>query len=132
MSIYKHLVVSEDSNLNGSWTTLGNAVIGAGGQVTQLTNKSTAVTLNTQIGSIILNNAALNASTAVSFTFTNSNIVATANVRVVHYAGGTAGAYIVTVFPGAGSAVVTITNISLGNLSEAIQLRFEITASSDS
>lgn len=132
MSIYKHQVVSEDVNGVGTETTLGIGVIGAGGSVTQLTDKSTAVTLNSQIGKITLNGAALAAATIGSFTFTNSNIVGTSNVRFEHVSGGTAGAYTVANFPGAGSTVVSVRNNTAGSLSEAIVLRFEITPSSDS
>ena len=45
---------------------------GAGGTVTQATSKSTAVTLNTPTGQIIMNNAALAAGASVFFNFNNS------------------------------------------------------------
>ena len=47
---------------------------GAGGTVTQLTSKSTAVTLNKPCGQITMNNAALAAGATVGFIFNNSAI----------------------------------------------------------
>ena len=47
---------------------------GAGGAVTQLTSKNTAVTLNKPSGTITMNNASLAAGASVSFTFNNSLI----------------------------------------------------------
>lgn len=132
MSTYKHLVVSEDANGNGTWSTQGASVTGAGGTVTQLTDKTTGVALNTQIGKIVTINAALGAATIVSFTFTNSQITSTCNLHFEHVSGGTAAAYTIAAFPGTGSAVVSIRNNTAGSLSEAIVLRFEITGSSDS
>ena len=47
-----------------------------GGTVTQATNKSTGVTLNTESGQITMNNAQLDAGTEVTFTVTNDKIAA--------------------------------------------------------
>ena len=65
-----------------------------GGTVTQATNKSTAVTLNTLSGQITMNDAALAAAAEVSFTLTNSKIAATDVVIVNHSSAGTAGSYL--------------------------------------
>ena len=62
-----------------------------GGTVTQATNKTTGVTLNTESGQITMNNAALAAAAEVSFTVTNSEIAATDVVVVNHGSAGTAG-----------------------------------------
>lgn len=100
---------------------------GAGGAVTQATNKSTGVTLNTVTGAITLNNAAMADSTPVSFTVTNSAVAATDAVIVNHASAGTAGAYLVSANAiGAGSFKITVQNISGGSLSEAIVLRFAV------
>ena len=48
-----------------------------GGTVTQATNKTTGVTLNTESGQITMNNAALGAAGEASFTVTNDKIAAT-------------------------------------------------------
>jgi hypothetical protein len=99
---------------------------GAGGAVTQLTDKSTTVVSNTITTAITMNNAALNAGVIVAFTFTNSAIAATDTVIVTHQSAGTSMAYAANAFPGAGSAVISVKNISAGNLSEAIVLRVTV------
>jgi len=99
---------------------------GAGGTVTQLTDKSTGVTLNTASGQITMNNATLNAGTAVSFTLTNSAIAATDLLVLNHVSGGTAGAYTLNPQCGAGNAVITVRNVTAGNLGEAIVLGFAV------
>ena len=96
-----------------------------GGTVTQATNKSTGVTLNTESGQITMNNAQLNAGVEVTFTVTNDKIAATDCVVVNHGSAGTAGSYLVGVSAiAAGSFKVTVTNASAGNLSEAIVINF--------
>lgn len=100
---------------------------GAGGSITQQTNKSTVVILNTACGDITLNNAALNAGVTVSFTITNSLIAAGDNMILNHSATGTFGSYVLN-FHGAtaGSGVIDVTNRTTGNLSEAIVIRFSL------
>lgn len=53
---------------------------GAGGSVTQATNRTTGVTLNTVTGTITTNNASLAAEAAAEFTVTNSTVAATDTV----------------------------------------------------
>jgi hypothetical protein len=100
----------------------------AQGAVTQATSKATGVTLNTSSGQITMNNAALAATTNVSFTLTNSLITAK-DVIIFNVAGGnaTAGTYnVFTSTLAAGSATVVLRNISAGSLSEAVVLNFAI------
>ncbi len=67
--------------------------IGNGGTVTQLTSKSTGVTLNTICGQITTNNASLAAGDAVVFRVTNS-LIADTDVILVNIASGSSpGAY---------------------------------------
>lgn len=100
---------------------------GAGGVVTQATDKSTGVTLNRPSGQITMNNATLNAGVEVSFTLTNSVIEATDVVVVNHGSAGTAGAYLVGIGAiAAGSCVITVSNASAGNLGEAIVLNYAV------
>src|SRR5262245_31197787 len=100
---------------------------GAGGAVTQQTNKSTGVTLNKVCGQITMNNAALNAGVEVAFTLTNSVIAATDVVIVNVGSVGTSAAYLLSVTAvGAGSCEITVSNASAGNLSEAIVLNFAV------
>jgi hypothetical protein len=100
----------------------------AQGAATQATSKSTGVTLNASAGQITMNNAALGATTNVSFTLTNSSITAK-DVIIFNVAGGnaTAGTYnVFTSTLAAGSATVVLRNISAGSLSEAVVLNFAI------
>jgi hypothetical protein len=99
---------------------------GAGGTVTQATNKSTGVTLNTQCGQVTMNNAQLDAATAVSFTLTNSQVAATDLLVVNHVSGGTTGAYLFGARAAAGSATITVRNVTAGNLSEALVIGFAV------
>jgi hypothetical protein len=99
----------------------------AQGTVTQLTDKSTGVTLNKSAGRITMINAALAGNTAVSFTLTNSTISANDAIIVNVSGGGTAGAYTTYISSmAAGSAVVTLRNLTAGSLSEAVVLNFAI------
>lgn len=100
---------------------------GAQGTVTQLTDKSTGVTLNKSAGRITMNNAALASNTAASFTLTNSLISANDVIITNVSGGGTAGAYTTYVSSmTTGSAVITLRNMSAGSLSEAVIINFAI------
>lgn len=99
---------------------------GAGGTVTQATNKSTGVTLNTRCGQVTMNNAALNADTTVSFVLTNSDIAAGDVLVLNHISGGTAGSYLLNARSAAGSATIDVRNITAGSLSEAIVIAFAV------
>jgi len=119
-----------------SLSTTGNQVIsgtgkqgyatGSGGVVTQITSKATGVTLSKSTGQITLNNAALAASTTVSFTLTNTVIEAGDILVMNHISGGTAGSYLLNAQSAAGSASINVRNISLGSLSEAIVIAFAV------
>ena len=100
--------------------------VGAGGTVTQLTNKATGVTLDKATGQITLAAASLAAATIVSFTLTNSAIAATDVMIVNHVSAGTRGAYLVNAECLAGSATISIRNNSAAALAEAIVLRFVV------
>jgi len=100
----------------------------AQGTVTQATDKSTAVTLNKSAGRITMNNAALAGSTAVSFTLNNSLISANDVITVCISSvttGSTAGAYTSYVSNmSAGSASITLRNLSATSYSEAVVINF--------
>lgn len=102
-------------------------VTGAGGTVTQLTSKSTGVTLNQPCGQIVTHDESLAANTAATFTVTNSFVAAT-DVVICHRAsGGTASQYDVRVDAvAAGSFNVTVLNGSGGALAEALTLNFAV------
>lgn len=102
-------------------------VPGFGGAVTQLTSKSTGVTLSKMAGQITMNNAALGAGAEAAFTVTNT-LVAAADVPLVCVgSGGTSSAYGVDVTAvGAGTFEITVSNLTAGSLSEAVVLNFVI------
>jgi predicted ThiF/HesA family dinucleotide-utilizing enzyme len=98
----------------------------AQGTVTQLTSKSTAVTLNKSMGRITMNNASL--ATATNATFTLNNTAISANDTVILTISGgqaTPGSY--NAFANTldtGSVSITLRNISGGSLSEAVVINF--------
>ena len=96
-----------------------------GGSVTQATNKTTGVTLNTESGQVTMNAAALADGAEVTFQVNNDRVAATDVVVVNHGSGGTAGAYwLVVSTVAAGSFKVTVGNLSGGSLSQAIVINF--------
>jgi hypothetical protein len=120
-------------------TTLGNLYItggsarlgydtGAGGTVTQGagSGKATGVTLSRPTGQIVMNNAALASATTVSFTLTNSVISATDIIVLQHTSVGSSASYNLNAFPSAGSAVISVRNVTAGSLSQAIVLSFAV------
>ena len=123
-------VAFEDQNIIGSDFVLAGGQLGystdAQGTVTQLTSKATGVTLNKSCGQITLNDAALAGTTNVTFTLTNS-LISTKDVLILNVYGGTSGSYNVWVSGlAAGSATITVRNITGGSLSEAININFAI------
>jgi hypothetical protein len=98
-----------------------------GGSVTQATDKSTGVTLNTPCGQITLDDDELAANTAVAFTLTNSQIDPQDVVAVSIKSGATAGAYAVSTLDiASGSVKIVLRNLTAGSLSEAVVLNFVI------
>ncbi len=123
-------VAFEDQNIIGADFIYADGEIGytANGQgsVTQLTDKSTAVTLNKSMGRITTAAASLGAATNVTFTLNNS-VISAKDVIVLNVNGGTAGAYnVYTSVIGAGSASITLRNVTAGALAEALVLNFAI------
>ncbi len=112
-----------------AWVANLPFIVSAAGTVasiTQPTSKATGVTLNKASGDITLNAASLAAGAIVSFTLTNSLILATDLISVQHQAGVTFGAYLVSGRCAAGSAVITVRNVTAGALAQSIVLRFSI------
>jgi len=101
---------------------------GAGGVVTQGSGsgKATAVTLSKSCGSITMDGALLAAATTVSFTLTNTTIEAGDILVMNHLSGGTAGAYTLNAQCAAGSAVISLRNVTAGGLTEAPVIRFAV------
>jgi hypothetical protein len=123
-------VAFTDQDISGANIVLVDEQIGytaeGQGTVTQLTSKSTAVTLNKPAGQITMNNASLGATTNVTFTLNNSYISAN-DVIVLNVNGGTTAAYnVYTSVLGSGSASITLRNITASPLSEAVVLNFAL------
>lgn len=124
-------VAYTDQDIVGSQYVLSGEQLGyttdAQGTVTQATSKSTGVTLNKSAGQITLNNAALASVTNVTFTLNNSFISANDILILNVGSGATAGAYNCWVSGlSAGSASITLRNISGGSLSEAVVINFAL------
>ena len=124
-------VAFTDQDIIGSDYILAQGQLGyttaAQGTVTQATSKSTAVTLNTSAGQITMNNAALASVTNVTFTLNNS-LISSNDILILNVSGGaTSGAYNCWVSGlGAGTASITLRNISGGSLSEAVVINFAL------
>ena len=123
-------VAFTDQDIIGSQYVLSGEQLGyttdAQGSVTQATSKSTAVTLNKSAGQITMNNASLAGTTNVTFTLNNSFISAN-DVLILNVYGGTSGSYNVWVSGlAAGSATITVRNITGGALAEAITINFAL------
>ena len=121
-----------DQDIIGAQYLLADEQIGytaaAQGTVTQLTSKSTAVTLNKPSGRITMDAASLATATNATFTLNNSFISANDTI-VLTISGGqaTPGSY--NVFAnalGAGTVSITLRNISGGSLLEAVVINFAI------
>jgi len=100
---------------------------GAGGTVTQSTNKTTSVTLNRPTGQIIMNNAALAANTSVIFSLVNSLISANDLVLVCCGPGPSGTNYRIEVAGAlAGVAQIRVSNITTISLSDSVVINFAI------
>lgn len=98
---------------------------GSGGTVTQLTSKSTAVTLNKPCGTIIMNNSALAAGTIASFQFLNS-LITTSDMVIVTLNNKTDSYNVWSGTLSNGSCYIDLKNIATGSYSEAVVLNFSI------
>ena len=122
-NIHGRLAVDNTDNL----LYIGNGALGygtgSGGTVTQLTNKSTTVTLNKPSGQIIMNNDALAAGTSVSFQLNNSIIGYADTIYVT----GDNSNYKYEVFGARyGNQIIKVTNVTVSNLSEAPTITFTV------
>ena len=143
-------LISNNVTVNGDITTSGNITTsgiitssgtlgigyatGAGGSVTQVTNKGSTVTLNKVTGLITMegtSNIAANATTVTSFVMNNSTIASTDLVEIRHVSGGSMAAYNITTSAGAGNVTIYIRNVTQSILAEAPVLRFAVIKSSN-
>ena len=100
---------------------------GAGSTVTQLTDKTTGVTINNVTGQITMNNSNILAGAAIIFTVTNSAVAATDVIVVNIKSGATAAAYTVLVGSiSAGAFQIQMRNNTAGTLGEAVVLQYAV------
>lgn len=100
---------------------------GAGGTVTQATDKTTGVTLDKVCGTIELAPGNISSQAVATFTLTNSAIAAGDLLVFNHVSGGTAGAYLFNAQCGAGSAAINVTNVSGSGKNESnVVVRFAV------
>jgi hypothetical protein len=126
-------IAFEDQNIIGADKIYSSSELGyttdAQGTVTQLTDKSTTVTLNKSAGRITTANVALAGATNVSFTLNNSFISAN-DVLIVTLSGGIATAATYNCWVNsmsAGSASITLRNITAAtSLTEAVIINFAL------
>ena len=128
-------VAYEDQDIIGADQLYSAGELGytaaAQGTVTQLTSKSTPVTLNESAGQITMNNASLAAQTNVAFVLNNS-LLSAKDVLVVNVAGGTAATTSYNCWVSghaAGSCTIVLRNIEAAGspaLTEAVVLNFAI------
>lgn len=123
------VVIDSSGNL---LLTSGTGVIGygtgAGGTVTQLTSKSTAVTLNKPCGKIVTNNQVLLPNGIVSFVVYN-NLVRPNDVIVLNLSGGYANLQEYTCYIdvlGKGWFQVSLRNTSASSLANNVEIGFAI------
>lgn len=127
---FKHGNLSVDNYDNLLY--IGNGLgygTGAGGTVTQLTSKSTAVTLNKPSGQITMSNAALAAGASVIFYLHNTTI-GPSDIVVVKglYIGGVnpQSYQVDTLITQQNDATIMVKNISGSSLSESVVLNFVV------
>lgn len=126
-------VAYSDQDISGADSLMSNSKLGytAAGQgtVTQATSKSTGVTLNKSAGRITMAADALANGVAVSFTLTNSFISTNDVLILCVSAGAVLDPVAYTVYTSslaAGSAVVTLRNLSATSRSEAVVVNFAL------
>jgi hypothetical protein len=98
------------------------------GEVTQLTSKTTNVTLNTPTGRITMDDSTLNNNAVARFTMNNTSVGANDVVIVnIKLNGSTPEAYIAFVADiGDGFVDIALWNRSGGQLSESVELNFSV------
>jgi hypothetical protein len=120
-------IFSGDVLLEVAGATIGYKS-GSGATVTQTTSKSNPVTLNSATGQITTHSASIAASTAVSFTFTNSTIDGSDLVLVNISGGATINTYAANVTSiGSGTARIQIANLTTSaSPSDTLVLNFAV------
>jgi hypothetical protein len=137
-------LVTSGSIINSDISTTGNVTVtgaggissdnsgkigygtGSGGTVTQLTDKTTGVTLNKASGVITMAGTLLGGDATVSFVLTNS-VIANTDVMIVNQVGGgNIGEYTFNAVCNSGTANISVHNMTNTNRSDAIVLRYAV------
>jgi hypothetical protein len=118
--------IATSSGVKSSGTLGIGYATGAGGAVTQATSRTTTVALNKLCGTITMFSAAQAADALVTFTFTNTLIAATDLLIVKHVSATDGGAWNVSTVCSAGSATISIRNVSQGSITSATPLQFMV------
>lgn len=124
-------VAFEDQNIIGADKIYSASELGytadAQGSVTQLTSKSTAVTINKSAGRITMFATAMTTGTLATFTVNNSYVSVNDVVLLSISGGATSQGYNVWVDVMAGGSFnVTLLNRSAGTLTEAVIINFAL------
>jgi len=130
MGLTGNQTVAGNKNFTGNLLMTGSSSIigygtGAGGTVTQPTNKLTNITLNKPSGKITMNNAALAAGASVAFILGN-NTITTTDIISITYEGSYNIDYDITAGNGAGGATIVVRNKSASTLSDSVEFYFTI------
>jgi hypothetical protein len=107
-------------------TGVGKIGYSTGGAVTQATDKSTGVTLNTVTGEITMSAATLSGDSTVTFTMTNSTVANTDVMILNQVGGGNIGFYSFNAVCNSGSANIAVHNMTNNNRGDAIVIRYAV------
>jgi len=119
------LTVQGNVSLTSPTSTLGYG-IGTGGVVTQLTDKSTTVTLNRPSGQIVTANELISVSAVKTFTLVNSTISSTDVLILNHAAGNNFGIYVLNARCQNGSAQISILNEDTSSQADVLTISFVV------
>lgn len=119
-------VVSSGAVTSNSATAGVGYRAGAGGTVTQDTDKTTPVTLNTVTGEITMSAAQLGGDSTVSFILNNSTIINTDLIVLNQISGANIGFYSFNGRCNSGNATISVHNMTNNNRSDAIVIRFAV------
>lgn len=125
LEVEQHCLLNSNQTITGNTHISGRITLTSGGAVSQLTSKSTNVTLNARSGKITTNNAELAANGIVTFDVLNNTITANDVILANHVSGGTLGSYVININTiNNNSFRVTISNISSTARSEILVINF--------
>jgi uncharacterized protein YwqG len=128
-NVVSNNVVTGNVIATGSITSNSDGVgyrTGAGGTVTQLTNKSTAVTLDAISGEITMNGEQLGGLSTVSFTLNNSTIANTDVIILNQTSDANIGLYAFNGKCNSSNALISVQNLTNNNRSDAIVIRYAV------